>query len=276
MIDKYVEIGILAKREMCASVNSKTSVVMHLWVIFYIIGTNFIGVKSQTTYDTTCTCSLVTANVCMTYTCTTTPITPRCFPGSSLVTLENGFVKTLSNVQIGDRVLVNKHNTYESVLSFIHAKQEGLFTFLAIRIQSVPSNLTSTIIVSANHLIFDFDSGEALFAGKFHVGDRVQFIENNQIVPGEIISIHSTKQEGYYAPLTPSGTIVINGVVASNYATVSNHALAHQVMGIYRWWIGLVGGSKWNERIPWMLQIMLSVEPIVRWCSGHVFIDSYA
>ncbi|CAF5173000.1 unnamed protein product, partial [Rotaria magnacalcarata] len=121
----------------------------------------------------------------------------------------------------------------------------------ALQIQSVVSNLSSTILVSANHLIFDYDSGEARFAGKLRVGDRVQFIDNSEIVPGEIVHIQLTKQEGYYAPLTPSGTIIIDGVVASNYATVSNHALAHQIMGIYRWWIDLVGGSKWSEEIPW-------------------------
>ena len=73
------------------------------------------------------------------------------------------------------------------------------------------SNLSSTVFISANHLIFDFDSGKSVFAGKLHVGDRVQFIDNNEIVPGEIIHIELTKQQGYYAPLTPSGTIVVNG-----------------------------------------------------------------
>ncbi|CAM4851931.1 unnamed protein product, partial [Rotaria magnacalcarata] len=147
--------------------------------------------------------------------------------------------------------------------------------FIALQIQSVVSNLSSTILVSANHLIFDYDSGEARFAGKLRVGDRVQFIDNSEIVPGEIVHIQLTKQEGYYAPLTPSGTIIIDGVVASNYATVSNHALAHQIMGIYRWWIDLVGGSKWSEEIPWMLQIMLSIEQLIRWFGGQIAISNF-
>ncbi|CAF1314155.1 unnamed protein product [Rotaria sp. Silwood1] len=190
------------------------------------------------------------------------------------MTLVDGTFKSLSHIQIGDKVLVNENNTYEPVISFIHAKREGLFTFLSIKIQSAVSNLSSTLYVSANHLIFDFDSGEAKFAGKFHVSDQVQLIENNQIVPGKIISVQLTKQEGYYAPLTPSGTIVINGVLASNYATVGNHGLAHKVMSIYRWWIHLIGGSKWNEEIPCMLQIMLTIEQIIRWCSGQIFTNS--
>ena len=226
-------------------------------------------------YTLTCNCLSVTANVCMAYDCITTIQRTSCFSGSSQVTLADGTFKHLSDIQIGDKVLVNKHNAYEPISAFIHAKQQGLFDFLAIKVQSHMSNLSSTLFVSANHLIFDFDSGEARFAGKFHVGDRLQFIEQNEIVPGEIISIEMTKQQGYYAPLTPSGTIVVNGVVASNYATVSNHELAHQVMSIYRWWIGLVGASTWSEQIPWMLQAMLKVEQIIQWCGGGMLIESY-
>ncbi|CAF1466224.1 unnamed protein product [Rotaria sordida] len=95
--------------------------------------------------------------------------------------------------------------------------------------------------------------------------------------PGEIISIQVTKQQGFYAPLTPSGTIVVNKILASNYATVSNHVLAHQMMGIYRWWISLVGGSQSTERIPWILQVMQSVEKMIRWCGRLILtgIDIY-
>ncbi|CAF1578613.1 unnamed protein product, partial [Adineta steineri] len=222
---------------------SRVSTTVHLMFIILLIKTNIRSVNSGQGYDSTCTCNSVSGNVCMQYTCSTTANTAACFSGSSIITLADGTTKPLSHIQIGDKVLVNQHNIYEPILSFIHAKSDGLFSFLAIQIQSTKSNLSSTIFVSPNHLVFDFDSGKALFAGKFHVGDRVQFIDNNEIVPGEIVNIESRKQEGYYAPLTSSGTIVVNGVVASNYATVSNHELAHQVMGIYRWWIGLFGGS---------------------------------
>jgi hypothetical protein len=255
--------------------DTQIEAMMRLSLMVLIIGANIIAVKSQYSYDSTCTCASVSNGVCMTYTCATTPRQTKCFSGSSRITLADGTIKALSDIQIGDQVLVNEHNVYEPVSSFIHAQHQGLFSFLAIKIQSVMSNLSSTIVISANHLIFDFDSGKARFAGKLHVGDRVQFIDNNEIVPGEIVSIQLTKQQGYYAPLTPSGTIVVNGVVASNYATVSNHALAHQVMGIYRWWIGLVGTSRWNENIPWMLEIMIKVEQIIRWCGGEIAINSH-
>lgn len=251
-------------------------VMIFRWLLFvFFIQKTIVGVDSASGYDSTCTCGSVQLNVCMQYTCTTTTRSESCFAGGSRVILENGNTKELSEVEIGDRVLVSKYNTYEPISSFIHAKQQGLFAFLSIKVQSLQSNRTSTLFVSANHLIFDFDLNEARFAGKLRVGDRVQLIEKSDIVPGLIVDIHPTKQQGYYAPLTPSGTIVIDGVVASNYATVSNHALAHRVMGVYRWWIDMMGGSGRNEDIPWMLQTMLMIEQTVRWCGGQALLDSY-
>jgi len=213
----------------------------------------------------------------MKYTCKTTVGKPSssCFSGPSQILLEDGNFKALSDISIGDQVLINKDNTYEPIIGFIHAKHEDFFEFLAIAVRSTMYNVSSTILVSANHLIFDFDSGDARFAGKFHVGDRVQLIHNSQIVSGEIIRVELTKQQGFYAPLTKSGTIVVNGVLASNYATVSNHALAHQVMSIYRLWISLVGASTPNEHIPWLLKTMISMEKMIQWCSGQLLTGTH-
>ncbi len=60
------------------------------------------------------------SNLCMKYTCTTTIRSSSCSAGSSQVILENGQTKALADVQIGDRVMVNKHNTFEPIASFIH------------------------------------------------------------------------------------------------------------------------------------------------------------
>ena len=219
-------------------------------------------------YDTSCTCDSVSSSVCMKYTCSITPKpeSSSCFPSSSQVRLSDGTLKPLSDLKVNDRILVNHRQTYEPVISFIHAKHEGLYSFLALQIQSTVTNQTSTLFVSPNHLIFEFDSKEAYFASQFRLGQRVQYIENDEIVPGEIVNIELSYKTGYYAPLTPSGTVVIDNVVASNYATVSNHKLAHRVMGIYRWWISLAGAqSTYNDEIPWMLQYVLHFTKPVQW-----------
>mgnify|MGYP001077172210 CR=1 FL=1 len=225
-------------------------------------------------YSSVCTCDLVSsANVCMQYTCKASVKSAKCFPGRSQVILHDGRTKQLSQLKIGDLVIVNENNVYEPVLAFIHASKENLFNYLAMEINSSLSNTSSTLFVSPNHLIFDYDSGEARFAGKFQVGDRVQFIQNNKITPSEIINIELKQEQGFYAPLTPSGTIVVDGVVASNYASVSNHALAHKAMGLYRWWIKLAGVNT-SEDIPRMLLVMSYVEKMIRWSGLNILINN--
>ena len=248
---------------------------MLLLTIALLIGSIGISVSYDNGgYDSTCTCNSVSSGVCMQYTCTTTVRSASCFSGTSQIALADGSFKSLSQIQIGDQVMINENNVYEPVIAFIHANREGLFDFLAIEVYSSLSNSSSTMLVSPNHLIFDFESRKARFAGKLRTGDQVQFIYNNKIIPGEIINIRLTKEEGYYAPLTPSGTIVVDGVVASNYASVSNHALAHQMMSFYRLWIKIMGTSTSSEQIPWMLKLMLKIEQMIRWCGGNVLIGN--
>ncbi|CAF1234920.1 unnamed protein product [Adineta ricciae] len=254
---------------MASSTTMNISTLICAIIVALLIKTNEISAASQT-YDSTCSCLSLNGSVCMHYSCKTT-VSISCFASVSRVELPDGSSKSVSHLQIGDRVRVNKNHTYEPVIAFIHAKQHGLFDFLQITTRSLLSNSTSVLLVSPDHLVFDFDSNIARFAGKFLVGDRLQFIENEQTVPGEIISIKLIKAQGYYAPLTPSGTIVVDGVVSSNYATVSNHALAHFFMGAYRWWVNVVGSPSPSEKVHWLVDVMQYIEGMIRWCGAEIW-----
>ncbi|CAF1951107.1 unnamed protein product [Rotaria magnacalcarata] len=174
----------------------------------------------------------------------------------------------LINIKIDDHknTTTSLFISYEPIEGFIHLKRDGLFDFLLINIKiDDHKNTTTSLFISLNHLIFLADDAElksAIFASQLHVGDRIKYLHNNQIVAAKIESIYLTKEEGFYAPLTPSGTIIIDNVVVSNYATVSNHQLAHYVMNIYRWWIHLFGSNESNENVHWALQL---IERIVKW-----------
>lgn len=237
-----------------------TGIIHRILIVFMLFATH-PGIKFVSgQYDTSCTCDSVSSSVCIKYTCSITQKSSSCFPGSSHVQLKDGTLKRLEDVEIDDDVIVGQNRTSEPLLTFIHAKREGLFTFLAMKIKSAVSEKSSTLYVSPNHLIFDFDSKQARFASTFHTGDRVEYIDQDTIVPGEVVAIGLTKKEGFYAPLTSSGKIVIDNVVASNYATVSNHELAHKTMVLYRWMLELFGGqATWGSDVPTILQFLLDI-----------------
>lgn len=225
---------------------------MILFVLFLL----FHDINGQQyPYDSTCNCTSVSTNgnVCLQYTCVSTPRRPVCFPGRSFVRTKDGLEKSLANLNIGEDVLVlNKNNQliYEPISGFIHLKRTGLFDFLLIEIKL--DDHTTSLYISSNHLIF-LANDTAVLAGRLRPKDRIKYLYQNELIFAKIERISLTKEEGYYAPLTPSGTIIIDNVLVSNYATISNHHLAHTVMQIYRWWIYLFGSIENNENIHWIL-----------------------
>jgi len=158
----------------------------------------------------------------------------QCFPGEAEVALADGSKTRIDELNIGEEVLVEMPaggQRYEPVLAFLHqlpGRHESL---------TVEHGL-GTFRVSANHLVFVQDA-EGKRADKIAVqlkaGDSIYLPSTaggvERIV--EVISVQSsTVDSGMYAPLTASGTIIVDGIVASNYATHSQatwipHSVIH-------------------------------------------------
>lgn len=67
-----------------------------------------------------------------------------------------------------------------------------------------------------------------IFAGHLKLGDQLQMISTDGLKQaGSVVDIRLIRSQGFYAPLTPSGKLVVDGILVSNYATVANHQLAH-------------------------------------------------
>ena len=64
---------------------------------------------------------------------------------------------------------------------------------------------------------------------------RFDYEKNIQVVD-KIESILIEPIEGYVAPLTMAGTILVNDLLASCYAVVDSHSVAHAAMAPVRWW----------------------------------------
>ncbi|CAF4069593.1 unnamed protein product [Rotaria sp. Silwood1] len=80
---------------------------------------------------------------------------------------------------------------------------------------------------------------------------NIYVMNDNGILISETVSnVSDVIKQGYIAPLTEEGTIIVNNVAASCYATINSHYAAHAVLAPMRWWYSLFGIShKSNEAI---------------------------
>ena len=237
-------------------------------VIFYLFQT----ISGQgVSYGTTCVCTQTSTmgNFCWAWKCQTDQQAMRCFAGDSTVEIINTKQrKLMKNINIGDEIFVDINDQgqriYESVYGFIHANPNGMYDYLKI---TVENNLEEPLIISNNHLIYRFNQTKPIFAGYLNIGDQLQMISNNgSKQAASIKDIRIIKSQGFYAPLTYSGKLVVDGILVSNYATVASHYLAHLVIQPYRWWIYIIGSSSYSEDIHWYYQFLYNLtEQINKW-----------
>lgn len=127
--------------------------------------------------------------------------------------------------------------TYSQVLLFLHRDQESWSTFLSLETKD-----GYTLTLTPHHLVFlaphcRHDSREYRphFASRAKTGDCVLIsTAGGQARPSHIISVSVTESVGVYAPLTEAGTLFVDGVLASSYALVEDHRLAHWAFGPLR------------------------------------------
>lgn len=63
--------------------------------------------------------------------------------------------------------------------------------------------------------------------------------ESGKKTEEKIESVLVEPVNGYAAPLTMSGNLLVNGILTSSYAVIESHDLAHAVMSPVRWWYTL-------------------------------------
>ena len=173
-----------------------------------------------------------------------------CFPADGRVTLETGNSIQVSALHPGDRILAMSSSgapVYSEFLSFLHIDSTQVATFLAIRTD------THTLQVSQKHLLYIQDKtntkGFYDYARNVKVGQYVltAAIEGG-FVSSRVNSVETFVETGVYAPLTAEGTVVVDGVVASCYAEVPSHNLAHMAIWPYRMWKQYVDSATYTTQ----------------------------
>ncbi|XP_071210459.1 indian hedgehog B protein-like [Salvelinus alpinus] len=203
--------------------------------------------------------------------------TGGCFPGRSLVTLEDGSSRAVQDLQPGDRVLASSgagesggELVYSEFLTFLDHEPTARKQFYVLGTET-GANLTLT----AAHLVFVTERNCSV--GESSKGAVMRTMYASDVRPGQCVLtargagvdkgpqahlspvawIHIQVDTGAFAPLTGHGSLVVDGVLASCYAAMDQHHLAHWAFGPLRLlysWTGL--GTMQGDGLHWYSQVL--------------------
>lgn len=167
--------------------------------------------------------------------------------------------RKISEINVGDSVLTmdsSGNPIFSSVLLFLDRNSTEVREFYEIKTSK------TTLRLTPSHLLFilpaplprealdsnsyfstflppQFNSvgneelmieAEITFARNIAIGDMILTLDpkNSKILTRDsVLDVRSIVGEGVYAPLTSTGTIIVDGVVSSCYAVVESQSLAH-------------------------------------------------
>ncbi|KAM4601805.1 indian hedgehog B protein-like [Polymixia lowei] len=216
-----------------------------------------------------------------------------CFPGGASVTLENGVQKSVRDLRPGERVLASSGSdgsgelVYSDVLTFLDRDPATRKLFYAIGTEA-----GARLSLTAAHLLFVSEGNcsegavpargavRTVYASDARPGQCVLVAPGGEPGRGRgegrlsrITRVSVGEGRGAYAPLTAHGTVVVDGVVASCYAAVDRHDLAHRALSplrlMYRW-TGATGyrgkGLHWYPQfLHWLGRLLLDSERFHPW-----------
>ncbi|XP_047984009.1 tiggy-winkle hedgehog protein [Leguminivora glycinivorella] len=161
-----------------------------------------------------------------------------CFPGDAVVHTPEG-ARDIGTLRIGDRVLAADDSgkmVYSEVVTFIDRDPNATRRFIEITAENGVA-----ITATPSHLILlaAADGWREAFAGDVRPGD-VLLTRGTGVVmrPSRVTHTRPVHKRGVYAPLTKTGTVIVDDALASCYAVVSSHSLAHAAMAPLRWAAG--------------------------------------
>jgi len=144
------------------------------------------------------------------------PDLDQCFSEISTVQLEGVGAITMKDLKIGDRVLTNG-GIYEPVFAWGHKNPTTTADFYQFQMAG------ATLEATEGHLVYLEGKTNPVRADSIKVGDVLK-ADNKD---GTVKKITTVQRDGIYTPLTPSGTVVVDGAVASSYISLQKTATEH-------------------------------------------------
>jgi hypothetical protein len=159
----------------------------------------------------------------------------------------------MRSLQVGDSVLCTESGTslqfvYAPIVTFIKVDPAINTRFLCIEMAS-----GECVHMTENHVVFK-QEGTTLtdtFAREVQPGDVLFVTAGSNAVPSVVRAVRAEMFAGVYAPLTATGTLIVDGVVTSCYCDYS-HKLCHTSLAPLRW----AGSLAVKTQSPWALRKM--------------------
>jgi hypothetical protein len=152
-----------------------------------------------------------------------------CFPGNGMVIRKNSFSpKMISDLVVGDEILCldpkTKKEFFSEVYMFGHRNKTAKTLFLKFTCDN-----GTTLTLSPKHLIYVNNTFEVKKADQVEIGDylmtRNQSDPHKDVQPAKVVKIEEVILDGFYAPFTLCGNMVVDGFFASCYANVNDVTL---------------------------------------------------
>ena len=145
----------------------------------------------------------------------------------------------MSDLKLGDSVLTQRPGQaahFTEVRNQHTVSDSFLFQFLGWLDRSASkmaiflnfSTNSSSITLSATHVIFRATmsgSIESIYAGDLQKGDKLVKSKSDKLMEEEeVVNIETVMESSFWAPLTKEGTLLVDGFLASSYASYPHQA----------------------------------------------------
>merc|ERR1719312_2449633 len=148
-----------------------------------------------------------------------------CFGPTNTIETKEG-IKTLCELRIGDLIRTSSgdhHTDFTEFLGWLDRQRSSPAEMLQI----FTSDNYPAVTLSGSHLVFTTNTTK--YAGDLVPGDTLLHWDGEQVKEQEISMIKTSMESGYWAPLTRSGTLLVDGFLMSCYAS-SPHEISEIFM----------------------------------------------
>jgi len=176
----------------------------------------------------------------------------QCFPSNAEVFAQvegSVIVRSMKELSVGDVVLTQEG--FSKIFAFMDHTTDVEAEY--IRLETESGHVLS---LTQDHILFAHEDRSPVLARSIVEGDIVwiALAANTSVdfAPSRVTKMGYISAHGMHAPLTEKGSVVVNGLLASSYASVKSLSWGHRI---------LVSGHSLNKYMHEPLRLACSVKP---------------